>query len=50
MIILRAWTSVTEHTQGSLITPAVVEKNKKSGEGREGKNSTELQQRTQSNI
>lgn len=41
--------SVAEHAQGSLITPAVIDKNKRSGEER-GKNSTELQQRTQSNL
>lgn len=34
MIIHWDWASVAEHAQGSLITPAVIDKNKRSGEGR----------------
>lgn len=36
MIIRWDWASVAEHAQGSLITPAVIDKNKRSGEGRRG--------------
>lgn len=36
MIILWDWASVAEHAQGSLITPAVIDKNKRSEEGRRG--------------
>lgn len=49
MIIHWDGASVAEHAQGSLITPAVIDKNKRSGEER-GKNSTELQQRPQTNL
>lgn len=36
MIIHWDWASLAEHAQGSLITPAVIDKNKRSGEGRRG--------------
>lgn len=37
MIIHWDWASVAEHAQGSLITPAVIDKNKRSGRRREAR-------------
>ncbi|CAB1453137.1 unnamed protein product [Pleuronectes platessa] len=46
MIIHQDWASVAEHAQGSLITPAVMDENKRSGEGKEKERRQEFHRAT----